>query len=205
VGLAPACTPNSTGAGNCASHQPSNQETIMQEREKVTQTLKIFTTLGEIVIALETARAPVTCANFLRYVDGGSYRGGQFHRTVTLDNQAGSTVLIEVVQAGKHPDLPDDMFPPVSLERTCDTGLTHCNGALAMARKGPDSATSDFFICIGDQPELDFGGARNPDGQGFAVFGQVLRGMDVVQKIQQSRAEGQKLSPPIEILEIAHV
>jgi peptidyl-prolyl cis-trans isomerase A (cyclophilin A) len=68
-----------------------------------------------------------------------------------------------------------------------------------MAREGPDTATSDFFICIGDQPELDFGGRRNPDGQGFAAFGRVVRGMEVVRAIQGSPADGQHLAPPIRI------
>jgi peptidyl-prolyl cis-trans isomerase A (cyclophilin A) len=71
-----------------------------------------------------------------------------------------------------------------------------------MARSGPDTATSDFFICIGDQPELDFGGRRNPDGQGFAAFGRVVSGMDVVRRIQQSPADGQRLTPEIKILRI---
>jgi peptidyl-prolyl cis-trans isomerase A (cyclophilin A) len=69
-----------------------------------------------------------------------------------------------------------------------------------MARDGPDTATSDFFICIGDQPSLDFGGKRNPDGQGFAAFGRVVRGMDVVRKIQTAPANGQTLTPPVKIL-----
>jgi peptidyl-prolyl cis-trans isomerase A (cyclophilin A) len=68
-----------------------------------------------------------------------------------------------------------------------------------MARLGPDTATADFFICIGDQPELDFGGKRNPDGQGFAAFGRVVRGMDVVRKIRAATADGQTLAPPVVI------
>ena len=74
-----------------------------------------------------------------------------------------------------------------------------------MARAGPDTATSSFFICIGDQPSLDFGGRRNPDGQGFAAFGRVTRGMDVVRAIQRSPAEGQRLSPPVPIVGIVRV
>lgn len=88
------------------------------------------------------------------------------------------------------------------LERTNRTGLKHLDGTISMARNGADTATSDFFICIGNQPELDFGGKRNPDGQGFAAFGHVVRGMDVVRKIQKSKAEAQTLKPPIEILSI---
>lgn len=177
----------------------------MTSMSTAAQRLVISTSLGKIVVALEEGRAPKTCANFLQYVENGCYCGGHFHRTVRLDNQQTSPVLIEVVQASKREDLPDDMFPPVALERTSETGLSHLNGALSMARSEPDSATSDFFICVGDQPELDFGGARNPDGQGFAVFGEVLEGMEVVRQIQQSQAEGQKLTPPIEIIQIARL
>ena len=71
-----------------------------------------------------------------------------------------------------------------------------------MARDGPDTATSDFFICVTDQPSLDFGGQRNPDGQGFAAFGRVLKGMNVVRRIQLSRAHGQRLAPPVRIVSI---
>jgi peptidyl-prolyl cis-trans isomerase A (cyclophilin A) len=68
-----------------------------------------------------------------------------------------------------------------------------------MARAGPDTATSDFFVCVGDQPELDHGGRRNPDGQGFAAFGRVVRGMDVIRRIHAAPADGQTLAPPIPI------
>jgi peptidyl-prolyl cis-trans isomerase A (cyclophilin A) len=88
----------------------------------------------------------------------------------------------------------------LALERTRDTGLSHKDGTVSMARAGPDTATSDFFICIGDQPPLDFGGKRNPDGQGFAAFGRVVAGMDVVRRIQAAPAEGQSLKPPVRIL-----
>ena len=150
---------------------------------------------------MDTVRAPRTSHNFLRYVDQGSYRGGRFHRTVRLDNQAGNRVKIQVIQGGLD-SLRSKDFPPIELERTTDTGLSHRDGTISMARDGPNTATSDFFICIGDQPELDFGGKRNPDGQGFAAFGRVLRGMGVVHQIQTARAQGQQLTPPIEIVDI---
>jgi peptidyl-prolyl cis-trans isomerase A (cyclophilin A) len=164
-------------------------------------TVRIETPLGDIDVELEAARAPVTTANFLRYVDAGRYDGGRFHRTVRLDNQPGKSVLIEVVQAGVSPGRGSD-FPPISLERTRATGLAHRDGAISMARDGPDTATSDFFICIGDQPELDFGGRRNPDGQGFAAFGRLKAGREVVRRIQAAPAEGQALKPPVPILRI---
>jgi peptidyl-prolyl cis-trans isomerase A (cyclophilin A) len=162
-------------------------------------TVVIATELGDIEAVVDGARAPVTAANFLRYVEAGRYTGGRFHRTVRLDNQPGKDVLIEVVQGGTDPGLEPQAFPPVPLERTSVTGLRHLDGTLSMARDGPDTATSDFFICIGDQPSLDFGGKRNPDGQGFAAFGHVTRGMKVVRRIQAAPADGQGLTPPIAI------
>jgi peptidyl-prolyl cis-trans isomerase A (cyclophilin A) len=160
---------------------------------------------GDIVVEIDAARAPGTAANFLKYVDGGFYNGGRFHRTVTPDNQPTDAVRIEVVQADINRDRAKEGFPAIALERTKDTGLSHKDGAISMARGGPDSATSSFFICIGDQPSLDFGGQRNKDGQGFAAFGRVVKGMDVVRKIQRSPAEKQSLAPPIKIVKVERV
>jgi peptidyl-prolyl cis-trans isomerase A (cyclophilin A) len=162
-------------------------------------TVVIDTELGEIEVRIDGARAPLTAANFLRYVDSGHYDGGQFHRTVTMDNQPANDVKIEVVQASVSAAKEKEGFGPIPLERTTKTGLSHRDGTFSMARDGPDSATSSFFICIGDQPELDFGGKRYADGQGFAAFGRVVGGMDVVRKIQQSKREEQRLTPPIRI------
>ena len=158
------------------------------------------TALGEIEVAVDVARAPVTARNFLRYVEEGHYDGGRFHRTVTPENQPDKKVKIDVIQAGVAPAREKDDFAPIPLERTRDTGLAHVDGALSMARDTPDSATGDFFVCLGDQPSLDFGGARNPDGQGFAAFGRVVRGMDVVRKIWRSPAKGQALDPAVAIV-----
>jgi peptidyl-prolyl cis-trans isomerase A (cyclophilin A) len=158
---------------------------------------------GEIEVSLDARHAPATTANFLRYMDRGFYDGGVFHRTVKPDNQADKKIKIEVIQAGINPVREKEGRAPIALERTSKTGLKHLDGTISMARDGPDTATSDFFICIGDQPELDFGGRRNPDGQGFAAFGRVVRGMEVVRAIQQSPAEGQALKPPIKILKAA--
>src|SRR5438876_3030782 len=160
----------------------------------------IETEKGNIEVELDAAKAPATVANFLRYVDGKFYDGGRFHRTVTPGNQPNNKVKIEVIQAGIDPAKAKDEFKPIKLERTRDTKLTHKDGTISMARDGPDTATGDFFICIGAQPELDFGGKRNPDGQGFAAFGHVVKGMDVVKKIQSAPAEGQRLTPPVTIV-----
>jgi peptidyl-prolyl cis-trans isomerase A (cyclophilin A) len=120
-----------------------------------------------------------------------------------MDNQPNNLIKIEVIQGGLLGKEKD--FPPIPLERTSVTGLKHLDGTISMARTEPDSATSSFFFCINDQPELDFGGKRNPDGQGFAAFGKVLSGMDVVRKIQQQPADGQTLKPPIKIISVARI
>jgi peptidyl-prolyl cis-trans isomerase A (cyclophilin A) len=163
----------------------------------------IVTDLGDIEVELDATKAPRTVANFLRYVDGKFYDAGRFHRTVKPDNQPDNKIKIEVIQAGIDAARTKEEFPPIKLERTRDTRLAHKDGTISMARDGPDTATSDFFMCIGDQPELDFGGRRNPDGQGFAAFGRVVRGMDVVKKIQAAPARGQELNPAIKIRKIA--
>ena len=164
--------------------------------------INISTNLGEMEVELDTAPAPATVANFLRYVDADHYNGGQFHRTVTMNNQPNNDVKIEVIQASVNPARSDDGFGPITLERTTVTGLRHLNGAISMARGAPDSATSSFFFCIGDQPSLGFGGDRNPDGQGFAAFGRVVAGLDVLRQIQGQPAETQRLNPPVSITSI---
>lgn len=164
--------------------------------------VRMVTDAGEILIGVDTTRAPLTSANFLRYVDEGFYNGGQFHRSVRMDNQPQNQVKIEVIQASVAVARAKEQHPPIALERTRKTGLRHQDGTVSMARGGPDTAQSDFFICIGDQPSLDFGGARNPDGQGFAAFGRVVQGLDIVRKIQQAPVQAQKLTPPVRILKV---
>lgn len=167
--------------------------------------VEIRTPLGTISVEIDQQHAPGTAANFLGYVDRGDYDGGRFYRTVTPDNQPNDAIRIAVIQGGMAHwnDYPRDGAPGIPLERTTVTGLKHLDGTISMARMTPDSANSEFFICVGDQPDLDFGGMRNPDGQGFAAFGQVVDGMDVVHAINTSPYEGQGLTPPIEIIEIA--
>lgn len=167
--------------------------------------VRLETEKGTMEVELYPAKAPKTVANFLKYVDAGLYENARFHRTVTLGNQPQNKVKIEVIQAGVHPDNAKKELPPIPLERTRDTGLRHLDGTISMARDGPDTATGDFFLCIGDQPELDFGGKRNPDGQGFAAFGKVTQGLAVLKAIQNSPADGQTLTPPITIKSVKRV
>ncbi|GMV22468.1 MAG: hypothetical protein AMXMBFR57_24170 [Acidimicrobiia bacterium] len=179
--------------------------TLLTAQVAAPVTVVFETTVGEIVIEVNVAKAPVTSANFLRYVDDGWYTGGQFHRTVRPDTETNTTHPIQVIQASRRRERGvNPGIPPVPLERTRDTGLTHVDGAVSMARVAgqPDSGASDFFIAIGAQPSLDFGGGRNTDGQGFAVFGRVVSGMDVVKKIQAAevRPNSQTLATPIAIV-----
>lgn len=169
--------------------------------------LVVFETeAGNITVEVNTAKAPVTGANFLKYVDGRFYDGGMINRAVRPDNTIRHDVEIQVIQFQSDPARENKLFPPIPMERTSVTGLKHVNGALSMARMGPDTAQASFSIVIGDQPEMDFGGKRNPDGQGFAVFGRVVSGMNFVRKIHRSHtgADGayktETLDPPVKIL-----
>jgi peptidyl-prolyl cis-trans isomerase A (cyclophilin A) len=171
--------------------------------------VRIETGLGSIDVAIDTKRAPITAANFLKYVDAGLYDGGRFHRATRPDNY--TPVLpdkpaMEIVQAGINPARRSDGFPPIPLERTSVTGLKHVVGTISMARRpAADSAVSDFFICLDDQPSLDFGGKRFDDGQGGGAFGRVVKGMDVVRRIQQQPVEKQALTPPLSITRVSRI
>ena len=163
----------------------------------------IKTSLGDIEVELYPRKAPVTVANFLKYIDNHLYDSSSFFRVTTPANEAGREIRIEVIQGG---DVPEEkMFDPIVMETTEQTGIHHENGVISMARMGPDSATSHFFICIGDQPELDYKGKRNPDGQGFAAFGMVTKGMEVVKKIQSGKEKDQYLIEPVLIYSISRM
>jgi peptidyl-prolyl cis-trans isomerase A (cyclophilin A) len=182
--------------GGAPSQAPERQATVV-----VFETGK-----GTIELEVDGVRAPITAANFLRYVDGGFYDGGLVNRAVRPDNTVRHDVEIQVIQFQIDATREKDAFPPIPLERTSVTGLKHVDGTISMARAAPDTATGSFSIVIGDQPSMDFGGRRNPDGQGFAAFGRVIRGMDVVKAIQASptgRAGPygtESLEPPIRIV-----
>ena len=180
---------------------------FMAHTPPLANTIVIFETgKGNIEIEVDAARAPLTAANFMKYVDGGFYDGGTINRAVRPDNTVRHDVEIQVIQFQTARARQRDEFPPVPLERTNVTGLKHVDGAVSMARNGPDTATGSFSIVIGDQPEMDFGGRRNPDGQGFAVFGRLVKGMDVVKAIQASPTGprgpygAESLTPPIAIV-----
>ncbi len=167
--------------------------------DKENPILVIETNLGNITLELYEKQAPITTQNFIRYIDEGRYKGATFYRVVTPDNQPNSKIKIEVIQGGLYEDNHPQNLPPIPHENTETTGILHLDGVISMARYEPGTATFEFFICVGDQPSLDFGGHRNPDNHGFAAFGKVIDGMDVVQEIQQQPEKEQLLEPRISI------
>ena len=146
--------------------------------------ISIETELGPIQLELYPDGAPTTVSNFLRYVDEKRYDDFHFYRVVHMENQPDNDVKIEVIQGGLGFDKHPMELPAIVHETTNKTGIRHLNGTLSMARMEPGTASSEIFLCINDQPELDYSGKRNPDGQGFAAFGKVISGMDVIRKIQ---------------------
>jgi len=170
------------------------------------------TSAGAIVLELYPDKAPISANNFLRYIDQGHYAGAHFYRTTRPDNDP----MIEVIQGGLWAPFREDgdedfsaPLPPIAHETTQASGLTHEDGVISMARSEPGSASSEFFITIGDNHELDFGGERNPDGQGFAVFGKIVDGMDAVRAINAATTrggegfDGQLLTEPVAIISIS--
>ena len=163
------------------------------------------TEMGDIGIKLYAEQAPVTVSNFMRYAESDRYSNlAQFYRVVTPSNQPNAKYKIAVIQGGFYSDslIAAREFTPIEHENTAITGIKHTDGIISMARAEIGTASSEFFICIGNQPELDYGGQRNPDGQGFAAFGRVVKGMDIVRKIHGMENENQYLTKPVRIVKI---
>jgi peptidyl-prolyl cis-trans isomerase A (cyclophilin A) len=180
--------------------------------EKPGVAVVIETTLGRIEIVLWHTRAPITSSAVLRLIDAGRYSAcSSIYRVVRSDTNDRGDPKIDVVQGGM--TTLEAELPHIPHESTRVTGLRHRDGAISLARRQVDTATgATFFICIGDQPELDWGGRRHADGQGFAVFGQVRAGMEVVRAIHRLPAaghtsdpyqQGQLLDPPVPIVSMA--
>ncbi|MUP39031.1 peptidylprolyl isomerase [Labilibaculum euxinus] len=167
--------------------------------------VEITTTLGTIKLEIFKDKAPITANYFLENVNNNVFKDACFYRVVRMDNQPNNDIKIEVIQGGLFFDSIVDQKPTIAHETTKETGILHTDGVISMARNQPGSASTEFFICIGDQPNLDFEGMRNPDGQGFAAFGKVIKGMDVVKLIQQQKDDEQMLVERIDILSITGV
>ena len=159
------------------------------------------TSLGTITLELFPKKAPITVKNFLSYIKQNRYGECHFYRVLHSNNQPENKILIEVIQGGLGIDKHPLELKAITHENTDQTNILHKNGTISMARLEPGTASSEFFICINDQPELDYGGKRNPDGQGFAAFGQVIKGMEIVKKIQMMDSIDQILmvSIPVKI------
>lgn len=185
------------------------QETLSQAPDPTTTNVVMTTEMGTIVIALEVERAPITAANFLRYVDAKRFDGVAFYRAMRLDWGDQPNGLVQ----GGTQDEPRRLFPPIAHEPTSQTGVKHTLGAISMARRDPGTATGDFSIMVAPQPGLD----ANPDAEtddqklGYAAFGHVVDGMDVVRAvfdapIDQAKGDGwmkgQMFARPVRILTV---
>ena len=166
--------------------------------------IKIKTNFGDIEVELYPDKAPKSVAAFLSYVDSGLYKGGSFYRVLKEENQPSAAFKTELIQGGiwqtnykKGTGLPHIPHEPTNV-----SGLLHINGTISLARTSPGTASSEFFICVGDQHAYDYGGRANPDGQGYAAFGKVFKGMDVVKSIHKQPEDGESFYPPIEIIDI---
>lgn len=179
---------------------PASAQTAAPAAVKVDLT----TGAGLIVVELAAGKAPLTAANFLRYVDDKRFDGASFYRAMRLS----ATPPTGLIQGGLSNN-PAKVLAPIAHESTVTTGIRHTDGVISMARYDPGTATADFFICVGDQPSLDADPHASGDNQGFAAFGHVVAGMDVVRAILASPVsategqgvmKGQMLDPTIPIL-----
>ncbi|WP_144392724.1 peptidylprolyl isomerase [Pleionea sediminis] len=167
--------------------------------------VKFTTSYGDFIVELYPEKAPISVQNFLSYVSSKRYKDAHFYRVVTQKNQPDNEIKIEVVQGGLGWDPHPDRQASIKHEPTNQTGIKHTNGTISMARLEPGSADAEFFFCIGEQPELDYGGKRNPDGKGFAAFGKIIDGINTLQTIHQLKSKKQLLvnTVPIQI-ELVH-
>ncbi len=179
--------------GSChEAHNPDVPRVIIQ------------TQAGDIEVELYPSQAPRTVAAFLSYVDSGFYKRSCFYRVLNEENQVTGTEPSELIQGGiwRTNHVKATSLPGVPHETTLKTHILHKDGVISLARQAPGTATTEFFICIGDQPGFDYGGKNNPDGQGYAAFGRVIKGMDVVRAIYSMPENDQSFMPPVPIKNI---
>lgn len=164
----------------------------------------IETKAGDVEVELYEDKAPQTTAAFLHNVDAGLYNNASFYRILNEDNQPTDAFKATLIQGGIWRTKYDEAkkLKAIPHETTQQTGILHQNGVISFARQEPGTAKSEFFICIGDQPGFDFGGLNNPDKQGYAAFGKVVKGMNIVLTIFRRPEEGQAFTPPIPIFNI---
>ncbi len=170
-------------------------------------TVKIETNFGDIIVELYPAKAPKTVAAFLSYVDSGYYKESSFYRVLKKEDQPSIAFKSELIQGGiwgtKNKLLAS--LKGIVHENTKQTGIQHTDGTISLARGDTATATSEFFIVVGDQPAYDYGGAANQDKQGFAAFGKVIKGMEYVRQIHSQPDNNTSFLPPIEIMNIVRL
>lgn len=165
----------------------------------------IQTAAGNIEVELYLRQAPKTAGAFLSYVDSGFYKNASFYRVLNEDNQVTGAAISKLIQGGiwKTNNAKAVSVPGVPHETTSQSHILHVNGVISLARDKPGTGTTEFFICVGDQPGFDYGGENNPDGQGYAAFGKVVKGMDIVRAIYARPENNQNFTPSIPIYNIS--
>lgn len=183
----------SWGLSGCKSREPHTGTRVLIE-----------TAFGDIEVELYPEKAPASVAAFLRNVDSGYYHNTSFYRILRDDNQVSGVPHAHLIQGGLWGTNPalEQRLPLIPHEPTHQTGLHHVAGALSLARNTPGTASSEFFICLKDEPGFDHGGENNPDGAGYAVFGKVVSGMETVQEIYRQPEYEQQFTPTITIQDI---
>lgn len=166
--------------------------------------IEIQTKFGDIEIELYPDQAPKTVKAFLSYVKAGYYNNSSFYRVLNDENQPSNAPKAELIQGGIYKSKPKvhDTLTGIPHETTEQTHIQHKRGVISLARLAPGTGTSEFFICLADQPGFDFGGENNADKQGYAAFGKVVKGMEIVNKIYNQREEDQSFDPPVPIYDI---
>ena len=164
----------------------------------------IETRFGDIEVELYPDKAPKTVAAFLSYVDSGFYKNSSFYRVLKAEDQPSNSPKSDLIQGGIwQTDYKKQLkVPGIPHETTQQTGILHKDGVISLARTSPGTASTEFFICIGNQPAYDYGGNANPDKQGFAAFGKVIEGMDVVKQIHKQPDNETNFTPAISIKNI---
>src|SRR4051812_30215872 len=145
--------------------------------------VEIQTSVGDVEVELYPMQAPKSVAAFLSYVDSGFYKNATFYRVLNDENQPSDAFKSQLIQGGLWGTGKRKKLPGIPHESTLQTKILHKNGTISLARLEPGTANTEFFICIGDQPGYDYGGENNADGQGYATFGRVVKGLDIVRKI----------------------
>lgn len=175
-----------------------------KQKNTTTPHIEIQTEKGDIELELYPLQAPKTVAAFLSYIDSGYFNNSNFYRVLNDENQPSNAPKTELIQGGiwKTKNKIATKLPGIPHETTQQTGILHTDGVISLARLAPGTAGTEFFICIGKQPGLDYGGENIADKQGYATFGKVVRGMDVVRKIYRQNENDQYFDPPVAIYNI---